>query len=45
VYRNRMINVMLTNVKLYHRASRIVSETAGCDIGTGSACSPATPLW
>jgi hypothetical protein len=35
VYRNRMINVMLTNVKLYHRASRIVSETTGCDLGTG----------
>ena len=39
VYRNRMINVMLTNVKLYHRASRIVSDVTGIDIPTGmGAC-------
>lgn len=30
IFRNRMVNVMMTNAKLFHRAVGIVADTAGC---------------
>ncbi len=36
VYRNRMINLMLTNVKLFHRATKVVQDFGDVDAPTGS---------
>lgn len=34
IYRNRMINVMMTNAKLFHRACGIVADVTGADAET-----------
>jgi enoyl-CoA hydratase/carnithine racemase len=38
IVRNRMVNVCLTNAKLFHRAVGIVADVAGCDEAVARRC-------
>ena len=38
IFRNRMINVSITNAKLFHRAVRICTDVSGVDEGVATTC-------